>query len=175
MAGWGHRAHYIPLHMKRAFLGLVVVVLMVVAIVVVLDRHSPPAASVPSQTVIATPTTMKDLKSAFLKYKLHYKEMVSTDRIKWGQVISPNGPNKPLIAYDAVDHRWWALASFSLILPASYKAEVSFQDGGSMGIFNAPEFGQWFMTGSPGFPLCAKDVPSVVAHLWGLKNYPACN
>jgi hypothetical protein len=31
------------------------------------------------------------------------------------------------------------------------------------------------MTGSPGFPLCAKDVPVVVAHLWGLKNYQACN
>jgi hypothetical protein len=31
------------------------------------------------------------------------------------------------------------------------------------------------MTGSPGFPLCAKDVPKTVAQLWGLKNYPACN
>jgi hypothetical protein len=44
-----------------------------------------------------------------------------------------------------------------------------------MGIFNQIGSGQWFMIGSPGFPLCAKDVPSVVAHLWGLKNYPACN
>jgi hypothetical protein len=44
-----------------------------------------------------------------------------------------------------------------------------------MGIFNKVAGGKWFMTGSPGFPLCAKDVPSIVAHLWGLKNYPACN
>jgi hypothetical protein len=170
----GHRVHYIPLHMKRALPGLVVVALIIVLVVVVLERRSPPA-SLPSQTMTANAKTMNVLKSAFLKYKLHYKEMVSTDRIKWGQVISPNGPNKPLIAYDAVDHRSWAIASFTLILPASYKAEVSFQDGGSMGIFNQIGSGQWFMTGSPGFPLCAKDVPSVVARLWGLKNYPACN
>ena len=168
--------HYIPFHMKRAFLGLVVVASIVVAVVVA-NRHSPPAASTPStsHTITATPAEMNALKSAFLKFKLHYKEMVGTDRIKWGQVISPNGPNKPLIAYDAVDHRAWALASFTLVLPASYKAEVSFQDGGSMGIFNKIGSGQWSMTGSPGFPLCAKDVPSVVAHLWGLKNYPVCN
>jgi len=161
--------------MKRALPGLVVAALIIVAVVVVVDLHSPPAASPPSQTMTANPATMNALKSAFLKFKLHYEEMVSTDRIKWGQVTSPNGPNRPLIAYDAVDHRAWALASFTLVLPASYKAEVSFQDGGNMGIFNQIGSGQWFMTGSPGFPLCAKDVPSVVAHLWGLKNYPACN
>jgi hypothetical protein len=169
--------------MKRAFLGLVVVALIVVAVVavvavvVVANRHSPSAASPPStsHTIKATPAEMNTLRAVFFKFKLHNKEMVSTDPIKWGQVISPNGPNTPLIAYDAVDHREWAIASFGLILPASYRAEVSFQDGGSMGIFNKIGSGQWFMTGSPGFPLCAKDVPSVVAHLWGLKNYPACN
>ncbi|HEY5439125.1 MAG TPA: hypothetical protein VIJ99_09510 [Acidimicrobiales bacterium] len=163
--------------MKRAFLGLVVVVAIVVALLFVATRHSPSSASPPliSHTINATPANMTALKAAFLKYKLHNKEMVSTDRIKWGQLISPNGPNKPLIAYDAVDHREWALASFGLTLPASYKAEVSFQDGGSMGIFNKVGSGAWYMTGSPGLPLCAKDVPSVVAHLWGLKNYPACN
>jgi hypothetical protein len=161
--------------MKRAIPGLIVVVLIVAAVITVWDLNSRPAVSLPSQTMTANHVTMKILKSAFLKYKLHYKEMAGTDRIKWGQVISPNGPDKPLIAYDGVDHRSWALASFTLVLPASYKAEVSFQDGGNMGIFNQIGSGQWFMIGSPGFPLCAKDVPSVVAHLWGLKNYPACN
>jgi hypothetical protein len=118
---------------------------------------------------------MADLKAAFLKFKIQNKEMLGTDKVTWGQVISPHGPNKPVIAYDAVDHRDWAIASFGLVIPASYKAEVSFQDGGSMGIFNKIGSGKWYMTGSPGFPLCAKDVPVVVAHLWGLKNYQACN
>jgi hypothetical protein len=163
--------------MKRWFLGFVVLVVLVIAVAVVVNRHSPSAASPPavSHTITATPANMADLKAAFLKFKIHNKEMLSTDRIKWGQVISPNGPNKPVLAYDAVDHRYWAIASFELVLPASYKAQVSFQDGGSMGIFNKVGSGKWYMTGSPGFPLCAKDVPSVVAHLWGLKNYPACN
>ena len=163
--------------MKRWFLGFVVLVVIVVGTIVVANRHSPTGAAPPavSHTITATPANMAELDAAFLKFKIANKEMLKTDRITWGQVISPSGPNKPVIAYDAVDHRDWAIASFNLVLPASYKAEVSFQDGGSMGIFNKVGSGKWFMTGSPGFPLCAKDVPSVVAHLWGLKNYPACN
>src|SRR5579863_3894296 len=144
--------------MKRAFLGLVVLVLIAAAIVVLASRYSPSGASPPavSHTIKATSTNMAELKTAFLKFKIANKEMLSTDRIKWGQIFSPSGPNRPVLAYDALDHRYWALASFQLILPASYKAEVSFQDGGSMGIFNKVGSGKWYMTGSPGFPLCAK-------------------
>lgn len=166
---------YILFRMKRWFLTLVVV-LVVAAIVAVASRapstHTP---SMVSHTAKATPADMTDLKAAFLTYKLQNKEMLSTDRVTWEQVISFNGPKKPLIAYDADDSREWAVASFGLVTPASYRASVSFQDGGSMGIFNKIGSGKWFMTGSPGLPLCPKDVPSVVAHLWGLKNYPACD
>jgi hypothetical protein len=163
--------------MKRWLPGFVVLVVIVVAALVVANRHTPSAASPPavSHTITATSVNMADLRAAFLKYKIDNKEMLSSDRIKWGQIFSPKGPNRPVIAYDAVDHRDWAIASFNLVMPASYKAQVSFQDGGSMGIFNKVGSGKWFMTGSPGFPLCAKDVQSIVAHLWGLKNYPACN
>lgn len=171
------RVHYIPSYMKRSFLGLVVLAAIVVAVVFATGNHTSPRDTRPkvSHTITATKADMAALESAFLKFKLHYKSMTSTDRITWGQVIQPSGPKAPLIAYDALDSRDWAIASFTLALPASYKAEVSFQDGGNMGIFNKVGAGKWVMTGSPGFPLCAKDVPSVVAHLWGLKNYPACN
>ncbi len=163
--------------MKRSFLGLVVLAVIVFFIVRAETSHTTPTTTTPlvSHTIKATPANMADLKAAFLKFKIHYKAMAATDRITWGQVIQPNGPKLPVIAYDAVDHRDWAIASFNLVLPASYEANVSFQDGGNMGIFNKVGAGKWVMTGSPGFPLCAKDVPSVVAHLWGLKNYPACN
>lgn len=169
--------HYIPFHMKRLILGLVVLVVIVVAVVIATSSTTSPRDNAPlvSHSITATQADMTALKSAFLAFKLHYKSMASTDRITWGQVIQPSGPKTPLIAYDAVDKRYWAIAAFNLVLPASYKAEVSFQDGGNMGIFNKIGTGKWFMTGSPGFPLCAKDVPSVVANLWGLKNYPACN
>jgi hypothetical protein len=163
--------------MKRALLAITAAVVIVVVVLVVVDNgpSKPAAAPLVSHSITATRGDRAALKAAFLKFKLHYKSMTSTDRITWGQLIQPSGPKTPLIAYDAVDHRYWALASFNLVLPASYKAEVSFQDGGNMGIFNKVGSHQWYMTGSPGFPLCAKDVPSVVAHLWGLKNYPACN
>jgi hypothetical protein len=163
--------------MKRSFLGLVVLAVIVFVIVRAESSHTTPTTTKPlvSHTIEATSANMADLKTAFLTFKIHYKSMKSTDRINWTQVIQPSGAKEPLIAYDAVDHRAWAIAAFTLVLPASYEANVSFQDGGNMGIFNKVGTGKWVMTGSPGFPLCAKDVPSVVAHLWGLKNYPACN
>ncbi|HXC18765.1 MAG TPA: hypothetical protein VNT80_02545 [Acidimicrobiales bacterium] len=163
--------------MKRVLLAVVVAAVIVVVTLVVTDSNpsTPRAAPLVSHTITATPANMAVLKATFIAWKLHYKNMTSTDRITWGQVIEPNGPKLPLLAYDAVDHRDWAIASFNLVIPASYKAEVSFQDGGNMGIFDKVGSGKWVMTGSPGFPLCAKDVPSVVAHLWGLRNYPACN
>lgn len=169
--------HYIAFPMKRSFLGLVFLAVIVTAIVYATSNNPTPHSTKPlvSHTITATSAAMATLKSAFLTFKLHNQEMVATDRITWGQVIQPSGPKLPLIAYDAVDKRDWAIASFNLVLPASYKAEVSFQDGGNMGIFKKVADGTWVMTGSPGFPLCAKDVPQIVAHLWGLKNYPACN
>ena len=169
--------HYIAFTMKRSFLGLVIVAVIVTSIVYATGRHSSPHSKKPlvSRSIVASPATMATLKSAFLTFKLHNKEMVATDKITWGQVIQPSGPKTPLVAYDAVDRRYWAIASFNLVMPASFKAQVSFQDGGNMGIFKKATGGNWKMTGSPGFPLCAKDVPKVVAQLWGLKNYPACH
>ena len=42
-----------------------------------------------------------------------------------------------------------------------------------MGIYNEVDGAEWVMTGSQGFPLCANDVASIVAHHLGLKNHPA--
>jgi hypothetical protein len=169
---------YIASTMKkstRVVLAIAVVAIAVAATAVVASRHSPPAtAPSVSHTIHPTKADYAVLESTFLTYKLHNKEMVRTDRVTWGQILR-NGPSEPYLAYDAVDQRTWAIAAFNLVTPASYKAEVSFQDGGNMGIFYEIGSGKWIMTGSPGFPLCAKDVPKTVAHLWGLKNYPACN
>jgi len=159
----------------RVVLAIVVVAIVVVVSVVVATSHSSPTAPpLVSHTIHPTKADEAALESTFLSYKLHNKEMVSSDRVTWGQVLQ-NGPSEPLLAYDALDRRTWAIASFNLVTPASYKAEVSFQDGGNMGIFYKVGAGKWIMTGSPGFPLCAKDVQMTVAQLWGLKNYPACN
>jgi hypothetical protein len=159
----------------RVVLLIGVVALVVVVGAVVATNHTTPTTTpLVSHSMFPTKADESALESTFLTYKLHNKEMVSTDRVKWGQVLQ-NGPSQPLLAYDALDKRTWAIASFDLVTPASYKAEVSFQDGGNMGIFYKVGAGKWIMTGSPGFPLCAKDVPKIVAQLWGLKNYPACN
>jgi hypothetical protein len=152
----------------------VVAIAVVVGAVVATNHTTTTTTPLVSHSMYPTKADESALESTFLTYKLHNHEGVSTDHVKWGQILQ-NGPSQPLVAYDALDQRTWAIASFNLVTPASYKAEVSFQDGGNMGIFYKIGAGKWIMTGSPGFPLCAKDVPKIVAQLWGLKNYPACN
>lgn len=158
-------------------LGLAIAVVVVVAIVataLATSHSSPTVAPLVSHTIHPTTDVKLELQLTFLTYKLHHHEIAKTDRVTWGQILE-HGPRAPLLAYDALDKRTWAIASFNLVLPASYRASVSFQDGGNMGIFYRVGSGKWIMTGSPGFPLCAKDVNQTVARLWGLKNYPACN
>ena len=158
-------------------LGLAIAVVVVVAIVataLATNHSSPTVAPLVSHTIHPTTDDKLALELTFLTYKLRNHEIARSDRVTWGQVLE-HGPRAPLLAFDALDKRVWAIASFNLVLPASYKASVSFQDGGNMGIFYRVGGGKWIMTGSPGFPLCAKDVNQTVAQLWGLKNYPACN
>ena len=76
--------------------------------------------------------------------------------------------------YKRQDSRYYALANYQLTGAPSYAAQVSFQDGGSYGIFVRSAQGHWYMTGSPGFPLCPNIVPATVARVWHLANYPAC-
>ena len=160
--------------MKKVLAGVVVLVVIVVALVVSVGSHNAKGAPpIVSHSFHATPAVEATLKATFLSYKIKNHEMAVTDKVTWTKVLD-SGAVGPLMAYDGVDHRYWALVAFNLVLPASYRAEVSFQDGGSMGIMKRASGAKWIMTGSPGFPLCAKVVPQVVAKLWGLKNYPAC-
>ena len=160
--------------MKKVLAAVVVVGAVVVALVYGAGANNakgpPPVVSHAFHASAADEAT---LKATFLAYKNKNHEMAVTDKVTWTKVLD-NGAVGPLIAYDGLDHHYWALVAFNLVLPASYRAEVSFQDGGSRGIMKRARAGTWVMTGSPGFPLCAKDVPTVVAKLWGLNNYPAC-
>ena len=161
--------------MKRVILGIVVAVAMSVAVPVIesVDTVALGAPAV-SHSIPVTTADLAAFKAAFIRFKIHYKEMLSTDRINYGRVRSLKGLVRAEIAYDAVDHREWAFANFNLVLPASMKAEISFQDGGSYGIFNRVGSGRWFMIGEPGIPLCAKEFPAVVARLWGMQKYATC-
>jgi hypothetical protein len=162
--------------MKRSALKIVVSVGIVVTVINGVNRHAESSAAPreASHFIDATAGDLASVKAAFLHFKIRHKEMLGTDRITWDSVNSPNGWRKVDIAYDAVDHREWAIASFSLVHPSSLRAEISFQDGGSFGVFNKIGTGRWFMIWSPALPLCATDFPSVVAHLWGSKMFADC-
>jgi len=151
-------------------------VAMTLAGAVLLSLGSPAVAvlaSPGSHVVMPTSADKKVLEATFIAYKLHTNGMIASDKIKWSRV-RPSDPLAPLVAYDASDHRYWALANFALVLPASYKAEVSFQDGGSYGVYVRTVSGHWRMKGYAGVPLCPSIVPPVVAHLWHLVHYGGC-
>ncbi len=157
--------------MRRPLRSLVSVIAL--SSVGVLASSSLGSATTASHVVHPTSADRAVLESTFVKYKLASHGMKKTDHIKWTRVRTTD-PVGPLMAYDAVDHRYWALANFNLVLPASYAAKVSFQDGGSYGVFFRTTTGHWVMKGNAGIPLCPSIVPSVVAHLWALANYQAC-
>jgi hypothetical protein len=160
--------------MKRSILRFVVLVALVIPGGVVVGEQAG-AAPATSHSITATDGDVVAVKAAFLGFKIRNNDMLSTDRITWGRVRTPSGLHKVDIAYDAVDHREWAIASFNLVHPASLKAEISFQDGGNFGVFNKIGSGQWFMIWSPALPLCPGEFPSVVARLWGPKMFAACS
>jgi hypothetical protein len=154
--------------MRRTLLRCTTSVAIVLAAAVVVIDPTPSSAGPPvvSRTIRATPAVSADLKAAFLDFKIEHKDMVRTDR------ITPAG--RTHLAYDAVDHRYWALAYFDLVYPASLTAEISFQDGGSIGIFVTIGSRPWRMITSPALPLCPRDFPLVVARLWGPATFAAC-
>ena len=99
------------------------------------------AAAAPSHVVHATNAERSVLRSTFEQFKLTSHGMAATDHITWSRVRSSD-PVGPLMAYDGVDHRYWALANFHLELPAIYAARMSFQDGGSYGVFHRSAKGE---------------------------------
>lgn len=131
------------------------------------------ASAAPSHVVHASAADRSVLMTTFIKYKLSSHAMKSTDHVKWTKVRSSD-PVGPLMAYDGVDHEFWALGNFQLLLPASYAAKVSFQDGGSYGVYYKTLTGHWIMKGYAGIPLCPAIVPAPVAHLWHLVKYGGC-
>jgi hypothetical protein len=163
--------------MRQPALRIIFSVAIVVTVIIGENRNTVSSASAreSSHFINASPADLFGIKAAFLLFKIRNKEMLSTDRITWGRVNSPHGLQKVDIAYDAADHREWAIANFGLVHPASLKAEISFQDGGSFGVFNKVGSGKWFMIWSPALPLCATEFPSPVARAWGPTVFAVCN
>ena len=151
-------------------------VVLVVGALALTSVLSPGAGAQPSKSERLNPTSQQEaaLKSTFARYKVATHEMKSTDRIKWTGVLAAT-PVGPLMAYDASDHRYWAIANFTLVAPFSREASVSFQDGGSMGVMYKTPQGEWVVKSLGEFPVCPSLVPSVVAHLWKLPRPPACS
>jgi hypothetical protein len=160
--------------MRRTVVGFVTMSVVASLVSVAGSSTSASAAPTVSHLLTVTPAEVAAFKSAFIDFKLRHDEMIGTDRFTVARVRSRSGLVRADIAYDAVDHREWAMVAFDLVYPASMKAEISMQDGGNYGVFNRVGSGKWFMLGHPAIPLCYKDFPSAIAQLWGLQSYATC-
>lgn len=169
----------------RASMKLMRVVVMVAGAGIMLAACG--GSSSPSTTSTTTTTAMVsqvirvdaqvqgELTKAFSTFKIANKEMASTDTFVPAPISDGMLHVNSVAAYDASNKTYYALANFQLTGSPSYAAQVSFQDGGSYGIFTKTASGTWVMTGSPGFPVCPNIVPTTVASLWKLPDIPACH
>jgi hypothetical protein len=72
-----------------------------------------------------------------------------------------------LAAHDARTGVDWLYLQVEPRQPASYRADVAFQDDGSQWLLTRHEGGAWRRVTSFYFPPCARQVPSDVARVWG--------
>ncbi len=170
--GAEHGLEYLPVGMSTRLVNVLAVALMMS---VCSAAVGPAVGASPATSRLVHPSVTEKsvLKATFIRYKLTSNAMAKSDHVTWSRV-RPSDPLAPLMAYDALDHRYWALANFTLTVPASYRAQVSFQDGGSYGIFYRTTSGPWIMKGYAAIPLCPSIVPVPVARLWHLATYQGC-
>lgn len=116
---------------KRVLEVVVVVVVTVAALLVTAGSHNAQGSpAVVSHSIRATASDEATLKATFLASKFNHHEMTATDPVRWTKVLH-SGSVGPSMTYDGVDHRYWAFVARYLVTRASYRAELSFHDGGS--------------------------------------------
>lgn len=72
----------------------------------------------------------------------------------------------PRAAHDNATNRDWLYLPVGPRMPASYLAEVSFQDDGSQWLLTREPGKAWTRAASLGFPPCPREIPTAVAKLW---------
>lgn len=78
------------------------------------------------QNLVISSTEKSELTAAFVAYKrISLSDMIGADPM----------PGSVYYAYDPATEIYWAMASFATSSTASFNAQVSFQDGGNMGLF----------------------------------------
>jgi hypothetical protein len=139
-----------------------------------------PSASAPSsaagssavQNLVISSTEQSDLTAAFVADKgISLSDILGADPV----------PGSVYYAYDPATDSYWALADFKLSSTASFNAQVSFQDGGDMGLFRKTQGGPWQMQGGSLDPVCAElqFFPPAVLAAWSMPTSapspgPAC-
>lgn len=115
------------------------------------------------QNLVISSVGKSELTAAFVAFK----GISLSDILGAGPV-----PGSVYYAYDPATSSYWALADFALSSTASFNAEVSFQDGGDMGLFRQAQGGPWqAQTGSLD-PICAEVqfFPADVLAAWSMTT-----
>ena len=90
--------------------------------------------------------------------------MLSQGRINVTDAAALSGT--PFAAHDNATQVDWLYLPVGPRMPASYLAEVSFQDDGSQWLLTRRPGQPWARVTTFGFPPCPRDVPASVATLW---------
>lgn len=123
-----------------------------------------------SSRVLPVSAALRSLFVAdFRAYKLARGEMLASDHLVACAACGPI-----LLAYDAQDHRDYAVVSVKFTGEVSETAQVAAPDGGTTGLFWSVPAGPWIVWTNNLAPLCASEFPDVVSRLWRLSQPASC-
>jgi hypothetical protein len=94
--------------------------------------------------------------------------------------LGPNGvkgtrPNSVFYALDPATGIHWAVANFDPSTTLSLQQSVSFQDGGSIGVFRQAPNAGWVLLGGAGAPPdCTGYLPADIRAVWNWPAGPSC-
>jgi hypothetical protein len=128
-----------------------------------------PTITTTSRQLSMSTTLIATLVADFRAFKLSHDDMLASDHLVACAACGPI-----LLAYDAQDHRDFAIVSVSFTGTMSSIAQVSSQDGGNTGLFWSEPAGPWVVWTNNLAPLCATEFPTVVARLWKLSQPGSC-
>ena len=127
---------------------------------------------VQTQNITPSGADRISLLEAFKAHRVAQGAMKNAETVT---ICSTCGTPAIFEAYDAAQHREYALLYTQFVGSVSYPSQVAAQDGGMTGLFWRNGSRPWIVwtENVPGSP-CASMFPAVVSTFWGLQQFGYC-
>jgi hypothetical protein len=135
---------------------------------------TPPAGQSSAPTPSASPTESAGIENLLVSSAL--RSQLTTAYVAFRQIsvsdVSGTRPDSVYYAYDQATNTYWAMADFMPAQTAPQNVQVSFQDGGSTGLFTKIGPGPWRVRrgGIPAVCVVSEFFPKSVLAAWAIST-----